>query len=154
MSEATPLPGDRGSTVDDQDGLAAGPGLDPETVWGNDGVSRAHHLFLIMIVSVCVLLIGWAGFFELDVFSMAEGEVAPASQVKSVQHLEGGIVSKILVREGTAVEPGQPLMELETTASDADVQELRLRLADCPWKSPGCRPKPRDGKSRIFRKPS
>ena len=37
----------------------------------------------------------------LDIVSMATGEVVPASQVKTVQHLEGGIVSFIHVKEGT-----------------------------------------------------
>ena len=38
-----------------------------------------------------------------------DGEAKPASQVKEVQHLEGGIVAAILVREGASVEAGQPL---------------------------------------------
>ena len=72
----------------------------------------------------------WAWFGELDIVSVATGEAKPASQVKEVQHLEGGIVAAILVREGASVEAGQPLVELETTRSGADLHELQVRLSN------------------------
>lgn len=64
----------------------------------------------------------------LDIVSMTMGEVIPSSQVKTIQHLEGGIVLEILVREGQAVTKDQPLVVLEQTFSGADVAELRVRL--------------------------
>ena len=70
----------------------------------------------------------WAALGTLDIVSMATGEVVPASQVKTVQHLEGGIVSFIHVKEGDFVQLGQPLVVLEPTSSDADVGELQVRL--------------------------
>lgn len=70
----------------------------------------------------------WAALGHLDIVSNAMGEVVPASQVKSVQHLEGGIVADILVEEGAAVREGQPLLELESTRSGAEAEELGLRL--------------------------
>ena len=48
----------------------------------------------------------------LDIVSMATGEVIPSSQVKTIQHLEGGIVREIHVREGESVREGQLLMKL------------------------------------------
>jgi adhesin transport system membrane fusion protein len=71
----------------------------------------------------------WAALGELDVVSHAGGEVIPFSQVKSIQHLEGGIVSEILVREGDAVRRDQPLVVLESTSTDTQVDELAIRLA-------------------------
>jgi adhesin transport system membrane fusion protein len=65
---------------------------------------------------------------ELDIVSMTTGEIAPLSQLKTVQHLEGGIVLDILVREGDVVTEGQPLVILEPTATGADVGELLVRL--------------------------
>jgi adhesin transport system membrane fusion protein len=59
---------------------------------------------------------------------MAQGEVVPSTKVKSVQHLEGGIVQRILVREGERVKKDEPLVELQATASDADVRELNVRI--------------------------
>ena len=70
----------------------------------------------------------WITFGELDIVSVATGQVTPSSQVKNVQHLEGGVVSEILVREGDLVKADQPLVVLKSTASDADVGELRASV--------------------------
>ncbi|HJO74937.1 MAG TPA: HlyD family type I secretion periplasmic adaptor subunit [Rhodospirillales bacterium] len=52
----------------------------------------------------------------------------PSTQVKKIQHLEGGIVRKILVREGDTVKQGQPMVNLEPVSSGADVNELNVRV--------------------------
>jgi len=88
---------------------------------------RAHVSYALCVVAT-VAFIAWAALGTLDIVSMATGEVVPSSQVKTVQHLEGGIVNRILVREGDSVKEGQPLVVLEPTSSDADVGELQVRL--------------------------
>ena len=87
-----------------------------------------HAFLACCIVMVSTFLI-WATIGKLDVVSVATGEVVPASQVKSVQHLEGGIIRKILVKEGAKVKQGQPLIELEPTRSRAELDELFIRMA-------------------------
>ena len=82
----------------------------------------------LMIGAVVVGFL-WAAVRPLDLVSSAMGEVAPSSQVKQVQHLEGGIVRAFLVKEGDRVALDQPLLELEAAGSDADVQELEVRIA-------------------------
>lgn len=93
------------------------------------GRSQGTRLFLWSCVALVVVFFSWASLGRLDVVSSAMGEVVPSSQVKSVQHLEGGIVRAILVREGDTVTEGQTLVELEPTKSGADVDELEIRLA-------------------------
>ena len=92
------------------------------------GAGATTHLFLML----CVLAVGafgaWSWYGKLDIVSDAVGEVVPSSQIKSIQHLEGGIVQEILIREGDTVEAGQELVVLERTASGADVQELGVRM--------------------------
>lgn len=92
-------------------------------------ISRQTHLFLYALIGLVTAFLIWSSFGQLDVVSFAVGDVVPSSQVKTVQHLEGGIVREILVREGDRVARGQPLVELESTASGADVQELNARIA-------------------------
>lgn len=91
-------------------------------------LKRETHLFLLTLVGAVLAFGVWSVFGRLDVVSFAVGEVVPSSQVKTVQHLEGGIVGAIMVREGDRVKTGQPLVALESTASGADVQELTVRI--------------------------
>ena len=93
-----------------------------------DDIQKTTHLFLGLCVVMCVSFFIWASVGKLDIVSMATGEVIPSTQVKSIQHLEGGIVRKIAVREGDHVKKGQALIILEPTASGADVGELQVRL--------------------------
>jgi len=97
---------------------------DPES----DESYRLTHLFFLL----CAILVGtffaWAHYGRLDVVSTAIGEVIPSTQIKSIQHLEGGIVREFMVKEGDRVKRGQALMSLEPTASDADVDELNARI--------------------------
>lgn len=88
----------------------------------------SNHTLLMLFVSAAVAFIVWASIGTLDVVTMTKGEVVPASQIQKVQHLEGGIVRAILVKGGQRVKKGQTLVELEATASDADLSELRLRI--------------------------
>lgn len=86
----------------------------------------------ILLWLLCSILIGfflWSIIFKIDVAAMMVGEVVPAGQIKKIQHLEGGIVSKILVKEGEPVTKGQPMLELSSTRPDADVHELETRMA-------------------------
>ncbi len=92
------------------------------------GEQAGTHLFLLCCIATVVSFFTWATVGELDVVSLATGEVVPASQVKSIQHLEGGIVREILVHEGERVERNQPLIRLESTNIAADVAELKVRM--------------------------
>ena len=87
-----------------------------------------HFTYIFCAITTVAFMI-WASVTTLDIVSIATGEVVPSSQLKTVQHLEGGIVSKILVREGEIVQKGQKLVVLAPTASSADVNELKVRLA-------------------------
>ncbi len=70
----------------------------------------------------------WAAVARVDRVATAPGVVAPQGQVRVVQHLEGGIVSEILVREGAAVSAGQPLVRLDLGAEALNADEIRIGL--------------------------
>ncbi|MEG3640421.1 HlyD family type I secretion periplasmic adaptor subunit [Magnetococcus sp. PR-3] len=84
--------------------------------------------FMIWLAILFSLVGYWAWHGALDVVTMAEGEVVPAGRVKPVQHLEGGIVSEILVEEGQTVQANQVLVRFATVADGADLSELENRL--------------------------
>lgn len=93
-------------------------------------ISAGTHLFLVVVFVGFFSFVAWAAMGRLDIVSHAKGEVVPASQVKEVQHLEGGIVSKILVKEGDRVVANQPLVALQSVGTGSDLDELRIRLAN------------------------
>jgi adhesin transport system membrane fusion protein len=91
------------------------------------GESTTHLFFNLCSILVITFFV-WSYFGKLDVVSAAMGEVIPSSQVKHIQHLEGGIVREILVHEGDKVKKGQPMVSLEPVSSGADVKELNVRM--------------------------
>lgn len=80
-----------------------------------------------LVLALAVVL--WGAVGRLDVVSSAVGEVMPMSRVKAIQHLEGGIVSAILVEEGARVEKGQPLVRLDPIRASSELEELASRLS-------------------------
>ena len=83
-------------------------------------------------LTVIVLFFGvlglWAVFGEISGAVVAPGKIKIETERKTVQHLEGGIVDAILVREGENVVAGQPLIILESVQIDASVDMLRTHL--------------------------
>lgn len=70
----------------------------------------------------------WAGTVPLSSAVIAPGAVKVVSQRRAVQHLEGGIVKAILVREGDQVERGQLIAKLDTTQIEANLGVLETKL--------------------------
>jgi len=91
-------------------------------------LGRLTHLFFFLCFAMVAAFVLWASFGRLEVVSSAMGEVIPSTQVKSVQHLEGGIIQEIKVREGDRVQQGQVLLSLEPVQTGANVEELQVRL--------------------------
>ncbi|PZQ18216.1 MAG: HlyD family type I secretion periplasmic adaptor subunit [Ancylobacter novellus] len=71
----------------------------------------------------------WASTAPLSAGAVVRGAVGPEASRKSVSHLEGGIVSEILVRDGDFVHKGQPLVTLERTQALAAVGQVRNTMS-------------------------
>ena len=70
----------------------------------------------------------WSYFAPLGSAVLAPGSVTVEGYRKTVQHLEGGIVKALHVRDGDNVEKGQVLVELDDTSSKAQLETLRGQL--------------------------
>jgi len=71
---------------------------------------------------------GWASTTEIAGAAIATGSVVVESNVKKVQHLNGGIVGEILVKEGSVVEADQVLMRLDDTLTRATLGVVQSQL--------------------------
>ena len=69
----------------------------------------------------------WAAFAPLDEGVPSVGMVAIDTKRKAVQHLSGGIVKAVLVREGDRVQQDQLLMQLDATTTQANHGASRQR---------------------------
>ncbi|MDN3562858.1 HlyD family type I secretion periplasmic adaptor subunit [Paeniroseomonas aquatica] len=71
--------------------------------------------------------VGWAVFAPLAEASIAPGVIKVEGSRRTIQHLEGGIVEEILVRDGAKVEQGQVLMRLDDIESSVMVETQRAQ---------------------------
>ena len=69
----------------------------------------------------------WAALVPLESAAIAQGVVGVSGKRKTVQHLEGGIVADILVREGDTVTTGQELVMLDDTQARASLSLLEAQ---------------------------
>ncbi|GGK39097.1 HlyD family type I secretion periplasmic adaptor subunit [Salinarimonas ramus] len=71
----------------------------------------------------------WANSAPIAGAVVATGVFVTTGSNKTVQHLEGGVIKEIVVREGDHVMPGDTLVILDETAPQAELRRLQLRFA-------------------------
>lgn len=94
-----------------------------------DGVITDDHHFrfvgLIIVLSIFGGLGAWSALAPLSSAALAPGVITVENYRKTVQHLEGGIVKTILVRDGEVVKKDQTLVILEDTQPSALLEVIR-----------------------------
>lgn len=86
-----------------------------------------RYIAKIIMGGLAVLLV-WSFFARVEEVSMAPGEVVPQGRIKTIQHLEGGIIEEIFVREGDTVRLDTPLVQLDLSGtSEANLMDLKVR---------------------------
>ena len=90
---------------------------------------RASGLFLAVVTFGFIAFLLWAGTTSLDEVTRGGGKIVPLEQNRDVQHMEGGIISDILVQEGDKVNKGDVLLRIENSFSLAELEQTKLELA-------------------------
>ena len=85
-------------------------------------------LFIWIICIGLLVLLAWAWLFKLEEVSTGTGKVVPSSKEQIIQSLEGGILTKLNVREGEVVQQGQVLAQLDPTRFASNVGESESLL--------------------------
>jgi hemolysin D len=80
-------------------------------------VGRATAFTIMLFL---VMAIGWSILGQIDIVATASGKVVPTGRTKTVQPLETGIVTAILVNDGDQVSAGQVVMRLDPTMAAAE----------------------------------
>ena len=91
--------------------------------------TRGARLLGIVVAGLFFGVLGlWAWQAPLASAAIAPGVVSPDGSRKTIQHLEGGIIRRIHVREGQTVASGDTLLTLENVRALARLDELRERM--------------------------
>jgi len=85
---------------------------------------------LSVIFVVFVLLGGWMALAPLSSSSVAIGKVSADLNKKTIQHLEGGKLTAILVKDGDKVKKGQVLLKLRDVQIKAQLDILNAQYQD------------------------
>lgn len=88
--------------------------------------AKIDQKVLILFFAILVFFAGafiWAYFSQIDELTRGEGKVIPSEKIKTIQSLDGGIISEILIKEGAIIKEGQPLMKIDTTRVEALLEE-------------------------------
>jgi HlyD family type I secretion membrane fusion protein len=93
---------------------------------------RAYRVAGILVILITFgALLGWASTAPLMSAVVAAGEVKVASRNKVVQHLDGGRVKEILVKEGNIVEKDTVLLRMD----DEDLRAQYTSVQEQIWES-------------------
>ncbi|MGD9981264.1 MAG: HlyD family type I secretion periplasmic adaptor subunit [Hyphomonadaceae bacterium] len=96
----------------------------------DDSGAREIRAGAIALIVFFVGFGGWAAFAPLDAAVVAPAVIVVSGNRQTVQHRDGGIVSRIAVEEGDRVESGQVLIELGSPELVAQEQALLSQVVD------------------------
>lgn len=90
----------------------------------------------MLTISIAILAFaGWAAMTGINEIAHTPGEIIPTGNQQVVQHLEGGIVKAIHIKEGQAVKKGQIVLTLDGAGSQDDLnraaeKDISLRMQE------------------------
>ena len=109
----------------------AEPGSAAPVQAAGDGIDSPRWLIFAGIGAIAVFVLavaGWSALAPVSGAVIAPGSVKVDMYRRTVQHQEGGIVGEILVRDGSRVKAGDPLIVLKDVKVDAATDMVRTQL--------------------------
>jgi membrane fusion protein, epimerase transport system len=89
--------------------------------------AQENRVIIAALLAIGLVLgMGGAWVYKAPLASaaIASGQITVSSNRKAVQHFEGGVVNRVLVKEGEWVKPGQVLIELDPVQKQAQLDTL------------------------------
>ncbi len=83
----------------------------------------------VAVIGFVGALLMWGTLAPIESAAVAVGSVSLESNKKLVQHLEGGIVAEVLVKEGQTVAKDEIVIRLDTTQAQARIVQLKAKIA-------------------------
>ena len=92
--------------------------------------NRVINVGLLWLFLIFVVLLGWAAFTPLATSSVATGKVIPSTATVPIQHLSGGVIEKIYVKDGDSVDINQSILKLRDIELKEQLNILRNQYQD------------------------
>ncbi len=103
--------------------------LSREAILEEVGPSRFAVVAGLIFIGLVAVAIYWSNMVEITSVAKTVGKVTPTGYERVVQHLEGGIVRKIDVRDGDLVKAGDVILQFDETLRLAELDQIRARDA-------------------------
>jgi len=94
------------------------------------GISVFIRSAMVLLSVGFLALVAWAATTEIKETAITFGQVTPTGAVNKIQHLEGGIIEQIMVRDGDLVEKGQVLVRLKADGAQAELSQTETKLGN------------------------
>lgn len=91
-------------------------------------VHPAPRYIVLGIIAFFILALIWSIVGKVDIVATCTGKIIPSGKSKIIQPSEVAVVKKIFVADGQTVHAGDILVELDTSATYADVERLKNEL--------------------------
>jgi len=93
--------------------------------------ARTPYLIRTTMLIIClafIIFVSWTALTQIKEMARTSGEIVPSSYIQSIQHLEGGIVDEILVRDDDLVKKNQILIRLRGEGVHHDHDRIATKL--------------------------
>ncbi len=94
----------------------------------DEPISPLGRKILWTILIFMAIAVAWLFIGKTDVVISARSEAIPIGNVKTLQSLIGGSVKKIFVKEGDSISKGAPLIEIDPTVEETNIEAKRRTL--------------------------
>jgi membrane fusion protein, adhesin transport system len=94
-----------------------------------DTPQKLRKVLFFWIGTVFIFLV-WAALAPIDEIVRGDGKVIPGGENQMIQHLEGGILSAIMVREGQHVKADDVLLRVDNLKSSSTYESSQYKSAE------------------------
>ena len=94
-----------------------------------DTPHKLRLVFIFWMVTVFVFFL-WAALAPIDEIVRGDGKVIPGGENQMIQHLEGGMVSAIMVKEGQKVKADDILLKVDNLKSSSTYESSQYKSAE------------------------
>ena len=96
---------------------------------------QSSRMNILVACIIVIAFIVWSAITPLEEIANTTGQIIPSGFIKSIQHLEGGIISEIKIQEGDTVKEGQLLIMIDGKGAQSELEQALAKEASLKIKA-------------------